>query len=82
MVTMQASVIVQARGSLKPQPMTLMNTLLIRRQGMMIVQSSSLWKNDMKIQTVMIIQQAYKDQQTLAVEDFQQKNQKISICST
>ena len=33
----------------------------------------------MKIQTVMIFQQAYEDQWTLVVEYFQQNNQKISI---
>ena len=41
MATMQTSVLVQTRGSMKPQLLMLMKTLLTRRQGMMIVRSSS-----------------------------------------
>ena len=73
MVIMLAIVEVQTKGSMKLQLLMWKKTPLTRRQGMLIVRSSS------NIQTVMIFQQTYEDQRTLAVEYFQQNNLNISI---
>ena len=79
MVIMPPIVEVQTKGSMKLQLLMLMKTLLTRRKGMMIIWISSSKMNDMKIQIVMIFHQTSEDQRTLAVEYFQQNNQKTSI---
>ena len=61
MVIMPTIVEVQTKESMKLQLLILMETLLTRRKGMMIVHSSSLKRDDMNIQTVMILQQTYAD---------------------